>query len=112
MFKSSDNILKYSVEVLEINKGAPLLLSCFDFLQAEPLIIKSTQHRPFYSKIRKMCPVLFKNEVVLGTTTQAKQYTKMHYSGILLDIKILRIYGAQAIVMDLPLGGSTIVIKS
>ena len=37
-----------------------------------------------------MYPVLFKNEVVLETTTQAKQYTKMHYSGILLDIKIVK----------------------
>lgn len=43
---------------------------------------------------------------MLGTTTQAKQYTKMCYSDILLDIKIVRIYGAQAIVMDLPLGGA------
>ena len=37
-----------------------------------------------------MYPVLFKNEVALETTTQAKQYTKMHYSGILLDIKIVK----------------------
>ena len=43
---------------------------------------------------------------MLGTTNQAKQYTKMCYSDILLDIKLVRIYGAQAIVMDLPLGGA------
>ena len=64
-----------------------------------------------------MYPVLFKNEVALETTTQAKQYTKMHYSGILLDIKIVKNLWSTGgpwaqVVMDLPLGGSTIVIKS